>query len=115
MIRIKEIRKEQGLNQNKVAEFLNISPGNLCDWEKGRTEPSIDFLIKLADLFNCSVDYLIGREDDFGNVYINSVACNLDAQEEELLQNFKNLSLYEQEAILIQVKALAEQRKKEKV
>ena len=62
MIQLYDLRTQAGLTQKKLAEELNISAGNLCDWEKGRTEPDIEKLIKLADYFDVSLDALVGRE-----------------------------------------------------
>lgn len=63
MIRLYELRTESGITQKKLAEDLHMSAGNLCDWEKGRTEPDIDKIIRLADYFDVSVDDLLGREE----------------------------------------------------
>ena len=62
MLRLAELRAQEGVSQKKLAEDLHMSAGNLCDWEKGRTEPDIERLIKLADYFDVSLDYLMGRE-----------------------------------------------------
>ena len=62
MLRLTELRLQEGVSQKKLAEDLHMSAGNLCDWEKGRTEPDIERLIKLADYFDVSLDFLMGRE-----------------------------------------------------
>ena len=64
--KIKEVRQEKGLTQSEVALAINRQKYNVGNWEQGRAEPSTDDLIKLAKLFNVSVDYLLGLEDDFG-------------------------------------------------
>ena len=61
MVRIKEIRNGCNISQKPLAAYLGISKGNLCDWEKGRSQPDIDMLIKIADYLEVSVDNLIGR------------------------------------------------------
>ena len=58
---MKELRTGKGLTQKQLAAYLGISQGNLCDWEKGRSQPDIDMLIKIADYLEVSVDNLIGR------------------------------------------------------
>ncbi|HBF86055.1 MAG TPA: transcriptional regulator [Clostridiales bacterium] len=68
MLRLKDLRKEEGLTQKALAEKIGYAAHNVGDWERGKAEPSISDLIKLADVFGCSVDYLIGRTDDFGNI-----------------------------------------------
>ena len=62
MIKISEYRKIKGISQKDFAEKLGISAGNLCEWEKGRIEPSINALIKMSELLDISVDELIGKE-----------------------------------------------------
>lgn len=109
MLRISEIRKEKGVSQKDLAKILNVSPGNLCEWEKGRIEPNIFTLNKLADFFGCSIDYLVGREDDFGNVQRSSTP-GLTADEQQLLKNFALLGPFERETILIQINALAKEK-----
>ena len=62
MIKLTEIRRQEGITQKQLATALNVSSGNLCDWEKGRSEPDIARLIEIADYFNISLDALVGRE-----------------------------------------------------
>ena len=62
MIKISEYRKMKGITQKEFAEKLGVSAGNLCEWEKGRIEPSISALIKMSELLDISVDELIGKE-----------------------------------------------------
>ena len=67
MIKISEYRKLKGISQKDLAEKLGISAGNLCEWEKGRIEPSINALIKISELLDISVDELIGKENFTAN------------------------------------------------
>ena len=64
MLRLQELRKQMGLTQKELAQKLNMSAGNLCDWEKGRTEPDIKKLIELADFFDVSLDELLDRHHE---------------------------------------------------
>lgn len=59
--RLKELRKKAGLTQIEVAERLNISQAAYAYYETAKKEPKIDTLHRLADLYQTSVDYLIGR------------------------------------------------------
>lgn len=63
---LKDLRKEFGLSQKQMAEKLSISQQTYSDYEKGKTEPTIDTLIKISELFKVSIEYLLGLEDDFG-------------------------------------------------
>lgn len=62
MNRIKEIRIERGIKQSDVAEFCRAAQSTVSGWESGRREPDVDTLAKLATLFNCTIDDLLGRE-----------------------------------------------------
>lgn len=79
---LRAIRKERGLTQKAVAEYLNCSVGVYSRYETGDRQPSIDCLIRLADYFGVSVDYLIGKED--------KVYYGLSAYEQSLLTAAKN-------------------------
>ena len=61
--RLKTERKALGWTQQKLADKINTSRSNVANWENGNNEASPDLLGKLADLFGCSTDYLLGRTD----------------------------------------------------
>ena len=60
-MRLKELRTEKGMTQNEVAKVIGYSSLSYARYEKGEREPDINTLCKLADYFEVSVDYLIGR------------------------------------------------------
>lgn len=60
--RLLELRKLNKMTQREVAFALNISQPSYIRYEIGGAEPSLENLVKLADLFDVSVDYLLGRE-----------------------------------------------------
>ncbi len=62
--RIKELRLEINLNQSEFANILNIRNTTLSQYENGINIPNDDMKIKIADYFNVSVDYLLGRSDN---------------------------------------------------
>jgi len=61
--RIKDLRKENRLTQRQVATATGYKQASVGEWETGRKLPSIDALSKLADFFDVSADYLLGRVD----------------------------------------------------
>ncbi len=63
MKRLEQIRKEQNKTQAEVAKALGITYQAYAHYEKGRHAPSPEQLITLANFFNVTVDYLIGRDD----------------------------------------------------
>ena len=62
--RIKILRKDSNLTQKQLATIIDVQPVSLQRFEYGTSRPSLDTLVKLADYFNVSLDYLVGRSDD---------------------------------------------------
>lgn len=58
-----EQRKLNHLTQREVASRLGISQPSYIRYEKGTAEPGLENLVKLADIFDVSIDYLLGRKD----------------------------------------------------
>lgn len=58
---LKEIRKKKGYSRKKIAELMGISVSAYGHWETGVRQPSIQDLIKLADFYEISMDYIVGR------------------------------------------------------
>ena len=61
-MRIKELRKQNGFTQEKLALSLGVDRSTITCWETGRSEPRIAYLIMLADMFHCTVDDLLREE-----------------------------------------------------
>ena len=60
-MRLKELRQNIHYTQEKIANELNIARTTYRNYENGSREPSIDLLIKIADYFDVSLDFLCGR------------------------------------------------------
>ena len=58
---IKELRRNKHITQKDLAKLMNVSQQTVGAWETGRAIPGSDTLGELADLFNVSTDYLLGR------------------------------------------------------
>lgn len=58
------LMKIEKLSQSELARKIDISQSAVCNWLNGKKEPSIESLWRLADYFDVTVDYLIGREKD---------------------------------------------------
>ena len=63
-MRLKEIRKSKGISQLKMAIDLNTNQNTISRYETGEREPGINELIKIADYFNISIDYLLERTNN---------------------------------------------------
>lgn len=61
--RLKTERKRRKMTQQMLADRLNVSRGTVAMWEIGKNTPPADMLVRISELFNCSVDYLLGKTD----------------------------------------------------
>lgn len=61
--KLRLLREEAGMSQQKLADLLNISQQAVFKYEKTSNEPDIDTLIRIAEIFNVTVDYLIGNSE----------------------------------------------------
>lgn len=64
-MRLQELRKQKKISQQELANQLSLNVMTYNNWEKEKREPNIENLCKIADYYNVSLDYLVGRK--FGN------------------------------------------------
>jgi len=72
-MKLKELRKKQGLTQHELGKILNIHRTSINNYEHNYSAPSIETLIQFADYFNVSLDYLVERKSkpyEIGNLTI---------------------------------------------
>ena len=62
--RLKELRIQNGVTQKAIADGIGVTPVSVQRFEYGTAKPKLDTVIKLADFFNVSTDYLLGRSDN---------------------------------------------------
>ena len=62
--RLKELRAKLRLSQREVAVILDVSPSVISAYEAGERTPSVEILLRLSNLYQCSTDYLLGRIDE---------------------------------------------------
>lgn len=62
-MRLKELRKEKGITQQKLALDLNTTQNSISRYESGLRPLDANMLVKIADYFNVSVDYILERSD----------------------------------------------------
>lgn len=62
--RLRHLRNERNLHQSELGEMLELSPSAIGSYERNLREPSYDHLIKMADLFGVSLDYLLCRTEE---------------------------------------------------
>ena len=63
-MRLKELRKQRGISQLKLAMDLSMNQNSISRYETGAYEADYETLIKLADYFHVSIDYLLERTDN---------------------------------------------------
>lgn len=61
--RITKLRIEKGITKAELAQFIHVSRSSISEYEKGVTQPSLTVLMQIADFFEVSLDYLLGRTD----------------------------------------------------
>lgn len=61
--RIRDLREDNDKKQVELAKYLNIDQSTYSDYENGKINISIDQLIKIADFYDVSLDYLVGRDN----------------------------------------------------
>lgn len=114
---LKELRIDRNLTQKQLSEMLDLSKNTVCEYEKGRAEPSIETLLKLSAIFGVSVDYLLGREDDFGNITVTpspssdssaSSNASLTPEEREILETYRNLPPHRRKTFMLFVESCNE-------
>ena len=65
-VRLKELRRQHGITQRVMADYLDVSERAYQHYELGTREPPLSKAVLLADYFNVSLDYLVGRSDNVG-------------------------------------------------
>ena len=91
------LRKELNMSQAELAEKLGVSQQTISKYERGTREPDNETLAKLAEIFDCSIDYLLGKTDirnpykDFIEKAKEQYGPRGKKQAEELLQNIQSL------------------------
>ena len=105
----KFLRKEKNISQMQLANALNLSNGCIAMIEIGKNESTANTLLKYADFFQCSTDYLLGREDDFGNITIQTEKpAPLPPDTQELVNIYQALSPAHRSQILEYARYFAE-------
>lgn len=88
------LMEEAGISGNRLADELGLSPAAVSQYKNGRTTPSEINLRKLAEFFDCSTDYLLGRNENPSPDYNIQNACFLTGLTEEAMNNIKKYRNY---------------------
>lgn len=92
--RLRLLREERGLTQKQVAEALKINPRTYASYENNEREPNSEILISISNLFDISVDYLLGLDDArvFKHEVVQKVPEQLSTAEMDLINAYRTLS-----------------------
>lgn len=100
MVRIKQLRESKGINMKEAARLLAMPYTTYVNYEKGQRKPTSEVLIQLADFFETTVDYLVGRTDAYTQVkrpvdarpsLALAPAPELSPDESELVRKYRRL------------------------
>ncbi|EAC5135320.1 helix-turn-helix transcriptional regulator [Listeria monocytogenes] len=90
--RLKQLRKNNNKTQEDISKILGISRGAYSHIENGRNEPDMETIVKLANIFGVSTDYLLGRSS---NSFIDTIAAHIDSNATE--EDIKEILAYIEE------------------
>ena len=97
---LKEIRQKNNLTQEELAKKINTSRSNIANYENDKNMPSVDILEKISQLFDCSIDYLLGKsnssnfnkdEQDFRFAYHKETEGLTDEEISDALRFYKEM------------------------
>jgi len=108
--KLRSLRIENNLSQLELAKILNITNQSLSHYELDKRIPDLNMISKIADYFDISVDYLLGRVDQ-NEIYVSE---NLTQYKHEDFTNIKNLSDENQKKILDYIRMIKIMEKSDK-
>lgn len=108
MTRLRECRENAGLSQKYVALTLGVAAPSVANWERGKTNPTQENILKLADLYRVTVDYLLGRTEEQ-----TAAEVKLDNIDFALSGEIRDLSDAEKQDLLDYVRFKRAQRAKQ--
>lgn len=105
--KLRYLRESHDLTQPQVAEKIEVSNGMISLWENDKNEPKATYLSKLADFYECQVDYILNRIED------GEVTYQLDLLQDEtqLLIKYRNLVEKNQNMVKGYIDALTDKQK----
>lgn len=104
---LKKLRAEYGLSQKALAQAIGITQQSVNSFENHDASPSYLTLLKLADFFDTSIDYLVGRSDIRHRLEYSS-ELELTKQEESIIRQYRTLSETDKSYIELMTQRLAE-------
>lgn len=97
---LKALREAAAVSQKQLAEAIGVSQQSINKYENHNIEPDIETMIRIADYFNTSVDYLIGHTSIRRKIE-NVTAYELNEKESKIVDRFRTLSLKQKACVEI--------------
>lgn len=95
---LKYLRNKRNISQQQLADVIGVSQQSINKYENHNVEPDIDTLIKIAEFFNTSVDFLIGHTD-IDHIIENVTNYDLNCAELQLIECYRKLNRKQKESI----------------
>lgn len=112
--RMKRLREQNNWSKTYVAKQIGIKNlGTYANYEYGIRRPSEEYLLKLADLYNISIDFLLGNTPESTNNSVKITSTNdlkefLDQNEDHLYYNGKKITSFEAKQLMLAIKIIFE-------
>ena len=95
---LRMLRLKAGLSQKQLAEIINVSQQSINKYENHEVEPTLETLSVIADYFNTSIDFLVGKTD-IENKIEKVYDLDLNTDEAAFIKNYRSLSKKEKKAV----------------
>lgn len=110
-MKLKDLREEAGMTQKQLAEKIGNSQRNISNWESGNSQPDLETVVRLADLFGVTTDELLGRTGycDTGYRGTDQNAIRYGEETAKLMQLAEKLTHRQKQALIAFLESLTNQ------
>lgn len=98
MKNLRKVRRETGMTMKSLAEMIGVSESAISQYETGKRQPAFDILIKLAEIFNVTTDYILGVDAD--------IADSITKKDKEILKAYKIAKQSDKESVSVLLKTV---------
>ncbi|WP_432739076.1 helix-turn-helix domain-containing protein [Ligilactobacillus agilis] len=92
---IRDLRKQKRMSQTELAKILHVSQQTVTAWETGKAEPSSSAVSNLADYFNVTTDYLLGRPEK------KKEKQNVELTDDDIIMTYQGKELSDEDREII--------------
>lgn len=107
MNRIKELRESKGMTQVRLSIELEVSQETVSAYEKGNYYPSVDVLLKMSDIFDSSIDYILGLSD----IKRPFSSAELSADDLNIISSYRSLPSHKKAMVQAYIQGLSDSGK----